>query len=160
MNQFCPRLRSPFKSSFDYINLAQMPPVTRILHRPLIRSRITQALPYKNNLSYFNSSKSSIHQNLSRTMSTKSTSPYEHFFRYTSGRWPWDEESQQRDRFLVFNVKELQRITAESVSAQSCVSITKIAEGGYNKVFRLVMFCYNYRHSESKHWPCPQDDCF
>jgi hypothetical protein len=72
-------------------------------------------------------------------MSTNSTSPYEHFFHYTSGRWLWDEESQQRERFLVFNVQELQRTAAESVGAQSCVSITKLAEGGYNKVFRLVM---------------------
>jgi hypothetical protein len=40
---------------------------------------------------------------------------------------------------LVFNVQELQRIAAESVGAKSCVSITKLAEGGYNKVFRLVM---------------------
>ncbi|MCJ1357536.1 MAG: Phosphotransferase enzyme [Icmadophila ericetorum] len=72
-------------------------------------------------------------------MSTNSTSPYEHFFHYTSGRWLWDEESQKRERFLVFNVQELQRIAAESVGAQSCVSITKLAEGGYNKVFRLVM---------------------
>ncbi|MCJ1478981.1 Phosphotransferase enzyme [Lambiella insularis] len=72
-------------------------------------------------------------------MSTKSTSPYEQFFHYTSGRWLWDEESQRRERFLVFNVQELQRIAAESVGAQCCVSITKLAEGGYNKVFRLVM---------------------
>jgi len=76
---------------------------------------------------------------MSRTMTTNSTSKYEHFFRYTSGRWLWDEESQQRERFLVFNVQELQRIAAESVGADACVSITKLAEGGYNKVFRLVM---------------------
>ena len=51
----------------------------------------------------------------------------------------WDEQSQLRERFLIFNVPELQRIAAESVGAQSCVSIVKLAEGGYNKVFRLVM---------------------
>ncbi|CZR51218.1 probable FMP29 Found in Mitochondrial Proteome [Phialocephala subalpina] len=72
-------------------------------------------------------------------MYTTSNSPYEHFFHYTSGRWLWDEESQQRERFLAFNVQELQRIAAESVGAQSCVSITKFAEGGHNKVFRLAM---------------------
>ncbi|KAJ5551863.1 hypothetical protein N7461_006561 [Penicillium sp. DV-2018c] len=43
---------------------------------------------------------------------------HEHFFRYTSGRWLWDEEQQLRD---------------------SCISITKLGEGGYNKVFRLIM---------------------
>lgn len=72
-------------------------------------------------------------------MSTNSSSPYEHFFRYTSGRWLWDEESQLRQRMLTFNVQELQRIAAEGIGAKSCVSITKLAEGGYNKVFRLVM---------------------
>ncbi|CZS93857.1 probable FMP29 Found in Mitochondrial Proteome [Rhynchosporium graminicola] len=72
-------------------------------------------------------------------MSTISTSPYEHFFHYTSGRWLWDEESQLRERVVIFNVQELQRIAVESIGAQSCVSITKLAEGGYNKVFRLVM---------------------
>ena len=72
-------------------------------------------------------------------MSTNSPSPYEQFFRYTSGRWLWDEERQKRERFVVFNVQELQRIAAASVGAQSCVSIDKIAEGEYNKVFRLVM---------------------
>lgn len=36
-------------------------------------------------------------------------------------------------------MEELQRTAAESVGAQSCASITKLAEGGYNKVFRLVM---------------------
>lgn len=63
----------------------------------------------------------------------------EQLFYYTSGRWLWGEESQLRERFLAFNVQELQRVAAESVGAQSCVSITKLAEGGYNKVFRLVM---------------------
>ena len=76
---------------------------------------------------------------MSRTIATKTKSAYGHFFRYTSGRWLWDEESQLRERFRVFNVQELQRVAAESVGAQSCVSMTKLAEGGYNKVFRLVM---------------------
>ncbi|KAH9220296.1 kinase-like domain-containing protein [Leptodontidium sp. 2 PMI_412] len=121
-----------------------MPHLARILHRPLLRSLIAQALPFgdcvpPHILSHFVSSKSSIRHDLPRTMSTNSTSPHEHFFHYTSGRWLWDEESQRRERFVAFNVQELQRIAAESVGAQCCVSITKLAEGGYNKVFRLVM---------------------
>jgi len=40
---------------------------------------------------------------------------------------------------LVFNVQELQRIAAEIVGAQSCASISKLGEGGYNRVFGLVM---------------------
>lgn len=66
-------------------------------------------------------------------------SEYEHFFRYTSGRWLWDEEQQLRDRYKVFNVPELQGLAARAIGSAGCVSMTKLAEGGYNKVFRLVM---------------------
>ncbi|CAD6448374.1 ea77e627-0550-48d3-b66d-8400f355dfdf [Sclerotinia trifoliorum] len=111
--------------------------LARIPHRPIFGFLTKDYLPRsRKRLLCFNYS---IRHNLSRAVSTNSTSPYEHFFRYTSGRWLWGEESQQRERFLVFNVQELKRIAAESVEAQSCVSITKFAEGGYNKVFRLVM---------------------
>lgn len=68
-----------------------------------------------------------------------SASPYEYFFRYTGGRWLWDEDNRLRERFVVFNVHELHRIAAESVGAKSCISMAKLPEGGYNKVFRLVM---------------------
>jgi hypothetical protein len=64
---------------------------------------------------------------------------YEDFYRYTSGRWLWDEQSQLRDRYKRFSVSELKRIAAKSIGAQTCVSISKLAEGGFNKVFRLVM---------------------
>lgn len=64
---------------------------------------------------------------------------YEQFFHYTSGRWLWDEEKELRERYKKFNVEELKRIAAESIGAKSCVSMIKLAEGGYNKVFKLVM---------------------
>jgi hypothetical protein len=120
-----------------------MPHRSHILPRSLRGFLITHTLPCRERppiqaLRGFASSQSCV-RNLSPTMSSNPTSPYEHFFRYTSGRWLWDEVSQLRERMLVFNVQELQRIAAESVGAQSCVSITKLAEGGYNKVFRLVM---------------------
>ncbi|CZT48640.1 related to FMP29 Found in Mitochondrial Proteome [Rhynchosporium secalis] len=37
------------------------------------------------------------------------------------------------------NVEELKRIGAKSIGAKFCISITKLDEGGYNKVFKLVM---------------------
>jgi hypothetical protein len=64
---------------------------------------------------------------------------FEHFFRYTSGRWLWDEEQQLRDRYRAFNVAGLQGLAARAVGSGGCVSMTKLAEGGFNKVFRLVM---------------------
>jgi hypothetical protein len=75
----------------------------------------------------------------SRLMCTSSNSPYEDFYRYTAGRWLWDEENQLRRRYNRFNVPELKRIAAASVNEQRCVSMIKLAEGGFNKVFRLVM---------------------
>ncbi|TVY47711.1 Altered inheritance of mitochondria protein, mitochondrial [Lachnellula occidentalis] len=119
-------LIAEFQNESIYMNISNM------------KAPIKIRLPIQT-LPRFNSSKSSIRPNLSRTISTNASSPYEHFFHYTSGRWLWDEESQKRSRFRVFNVQELQRIAAESVGAQACVSISKLAEGGYNKVFRLVM---------------------
>lgn len=64
---------------------------------------------------------------------------FEDFFRYTSGRWLWDEEQQLRDRYRAFDVTELQILAAKAVDSDNCVSMTKLAEGGYNKVFRLLM---------------------
>jgi hypothetical protein len=64
---------------------------------------------------------------------------FDHFFRYTSGRWLWDEEQQLRDRYRAFNVAGLQGLAARAVGSGGCVSMTKLAEGGFNKVFRLVM---------------------
>ncbi|KAH0841197.1 hypothetical protein FOPE_06512 [Fonsecaea pedrosoi] len=63
----------------------------------------------------------------------------ESFYRYSGGRWLWDEEKQLQTRYKRFNVPELQRLAAKSVEAQACVSMIKLAEGGFNKVFRLVM---------------------
>jgi hypothetical protein len=81
-----------------------------------------------------------VQSKLSRKMSSNcKLQQYEDFFRYTSGRWLWDEEKELRERYRKFNVDELKRIAAESIGAKSCVSMIKLNEGGYNKVFRLVM---------------------
>jgi hypothetical protein len=64
---------------------------------------------------------------------------YEEFYRFTSGRWLWDEETRLQERYKRFNVPGLERLAAKASGAQSCVSITKLAEGGFNKVFRLLM---------------------
>ncbi|KAI9836106.1 MAG: hypothetical protein M1819_001722 [Sarea resinae] len=69
----------------------------------------------------------------------KFNSQYDEFYRYTSGRWIWDEEQQLHDRFRRFNVPELQRVAARSIGARMCTGITKLAEGSFNKVFRLTM---------------------
>jgi hypothetical protein len=74
-----------------------------------------------------------------RSFSVSSDDDYGHFYRYDSGRWLWDEETRLQERYKRFNVSELKRIAAKSVGAHTCVSISKPAEGGSNKIFRLVM---------------------
>lgn len=60
-------------------------------------------------------------------------------FQYTSGRWLWNEEQQLKKRYTPFNVLELKRIAAHSIGAGTCTAIIKLAEGNYNKCFRLEM---------------------
>ncbi|EGE04025.1 phosphotransferase enzyme family protein [Trichophyton equinum CBS 127.97] len=73
----------------------------------------------------------------------KSRVPEEHsttdLFSYTTGRWLWREKEQLFERYRKFSVGELQAITARTLGSQACVSISKIGEGNFNKVFRLVM---------------------
>lgn len=64
---------------------------------------------------------------------------FEHLFCYTSGRWLWDEEQQLQDRYKAFDVSQLQALAAQAVGSDGCVSISKLAEGGFNKVLRLLM---------------------
>lgn len=75
----------------------------------------------------------------SSSMHTDSDEQHSDLFRYTSGRWLWDEEQQLLDRHIVFDVGELQRVAARSVEANACLDIKKCGEGGYNRVFRLTM---------------------
>ena len=74
-----------------------------------------------------------------RRMSPSRDLKHEEFFRYTGGRWLWDEQEQLRQRYKQFNVHELKSTAAKSVGARVCVSMIKLAEGGFNKVFRLIM---------------------
>ena len=61
------------------------------------------------------------------------------FFRYTSGRWIWNEKQQLRERYREFDILELQKIAIESTSSGSCLSMEKLGEGSYNKSFKLTM---------------------
>lgn len=63
----------------------------------------------------------------------------ESFYRYTSGRWLWDEPAQLSRRYVQFNVAELAKIAAGSIGASSCVEIKKVPEGNFNKTFLLTM---------------------
>lgn len=59
-------------------------------------------------------------------------------FHYTSGRWLWNAEQQLQDWSKFSHISQLQ-IIAEAIGSARCESITKLAEGGFNKVFRSYM---------------------
>ncbi|GAB1743234.1 hypothetical protein NU219Hw_g9086t1 [Hortaea werneckii] len=61
------------------------------------------------------------------------------FYRYTSGRWLWAEETRLQERYKKFNVSGLKSLAAKACGAKSCVGMAKLAEGGFNKVFRLCL---------------------
>ena len=61
------------------------------------------------------------------------------YFHYNSGRWLWGEEEQLRERYRAFNVNELQKVAVGIAGSEKCVSMSKIGEGNFNKVFRLQM---------------------
>lgn len=116
------KMRSWFHSSIQLFNYCRVPitfPPTRVLFQPS-----SYAIRTMNTFCATNTASHPEHENL---------------FHYNSGRWLWDEEQQLCDRYKAFNVTELRNLAAKAIGADRCVSITKLAEGGFNKVFRLLM---------------------
>ncbi|KZT25833.1 phosphotransferase family protein [Neolentinus lepideus HHB14362 ss-1] len=64
---------------------------------------------------------------------------YDHFYRYTSGRWIHDEPKQLALRYCRFNVDGLKRIVASAGNAKNVTRMVKLAEGAYNKVFLISL---------------------
>ncbi|KAH0842096.1 phosphotransferase family protein [Fonsecaea pedrosoi] len=62
-------------------------------------------------------------------------------FEYTSGRWLYNESLRLSERRLVFNVRELNKIAAKCLRqpASEVKEISKLAEGGFNRVFQITM---------------------
>lgn len=73
------------------------------------------------------------------TTTTTTRQTDENLFRYTSGRWLWNEAQELRDRYTPLDVAELQKVAARTVGATECISITKLGEGSFNKAFKLTM---------------------
>ncbi|KAG6836456.1 hypothetical protein H0H93_007837, partial [Arthromyces matolae] len=74
----------------------------------------------------------------------KSNKPRSFQISETEGRWLYNEAQQQEIRRVNFNVSELVRIGCEAAGTNVCLSMDKIAEGSFNKVFRL-----NFDNSKS-----------
>lgn len=78
---------------------------------------------------------------LSRCKQQTSLGPndnHDQYFRYTSGRWLYDEEAQLSARYVWFDVGALQRVAERAVGSR-CVEMKKLPEGLNNKIFSLQM---------------------
>ena len=63
----------------------------------------------------------------------------ESIYRYTSGRWVWNEKEQLSCRYIKFNITELARIAAQVTRSKSCIQVQKLPEGNFSKVFLITM---------------------
>lgn len=72
-----------------------------------------------------------------RSLSTDAS--HEHFFQYTSGRWIHDEERQLALRYQRFDVDALKSVALQCTGADAVVDMRKVAEAGFNKIFRLQL---------------------
>ncbi|CRL22961.1 Protein kinase-like domain [Penicillium camemberti] len=73
----------------------------------------------------------------SHHFSTSSQAFREEFFQNTSRRWIFNEADRLGERYVKFRPAELQRIAGEAVQQDYCPDMSKLAEGGFNKVFLL-----------------------
>lgn len=51
----------------------------------------------------------------------------------------WDENKRLQERYKRFKINELKKVAVESIGADTCISMTRFDEGGFNKVFHLAM---------------------
>ncbi|OAL75327.1 phosphotransferase [Trichophyton violaceum] len=60
----------------------------------------------------------------------------ESFYRYTGGRWLYNEDKQMVDRSVRFNMTELVRAAAisQGCDISACIKVEKLSEGDYNKI--------------------------
>lgn len=61
------------------------------------------------------------------------------FFRYTAGRFLFEERYQMACRYVRFDMNELVRIAASSIASRLCVAVRKLPEGQYSKAFLFTM---------------------
>ncbi|KAJ5369907.1 kinase-like protein [Penicillium cataractarum] len=77
-------------------------------------------------------------KSLPRRISSLSSSP--DLFEYTSGRFLFNEDLRRAERRIQFDVDTLARAACHSVGRHlnSVTSITKLAEGGFNRVLQIT----------------------
>ncbi|KAF9479942.1 protein kinase subdomain-containing protein PKL/CAK/Fmp29 [Pholiota conissans] len=58
-------------------------------------------------------------------------------FNNSTGRWLYNEEKELASRYQYFDVEQLKHAACDALGSQKCLKLNKIAEGSYNKVFRM-----------------------
>ncbi|KMQ48464.1 hypothetical protein HL42_0925 [Trichophyton rubrum] len=78
---------------------------------------------------------------MKRASSTMKYDKSDHYYRYTAGRWLFNEPQQLEARYVRFNIDALAEIAASCLGHDpaSCVKIEKMPEGNFNKSFLLTM---------------------
>ncbi|PVH99210.1 hypothetical protein DM02DRAFT_529606 [Periconia macrospinosa] len=61
------------------------------------------------------------------------------FYKYTSGRWLWNEKYQLDRRYVEFDLSALLQVSAQAMGARDCVKVEKLPEGNFSKVFLMTM---------------------
>ncbi|OOF98798.1 hypothetical protein ASPCADRAFT_140162 [Aspergillus carbonarius ITEM 5010] len=66
--------------------------------------------------------------------------PSNDLFRYTSGRWLYNEQSRFSERYLKFDVSALKSVVAlaSGCDPSDIVTFSKLAEGGFNRSFQIT----------------------
>ncbi|KAL8679492.1 MAG: hypothetical protein Q9186_004215 [Xanthomendoza sp. 1 TL-2023] len=62
----------------------------------------------------------------------------ESLFKYTSGRWLFNEAKQLAKRSSKFDMNTLARLAAESVGSHICSDVVKLAESDLNKIYLMT----------------------
>ncbi|KAL5333381.1 kinase-like domain-containing protein [Aspergillus crustosus] len=68
------------------------------------------------------------------------TSSQQDLFKYTSGRWIYNEDIRFGERYLEFDIEALRNAVASSISRPPAdiVSFLKLSEGGFNRLFQVT----------------------
>ena len=60
-------------------------------------------------------------------------------FSYTTGRYLYNEHIRLAERYVEFNIGALEAVAVRSVDRKKVVHTSKLAEGGFNRIFLLTM---------------------
>lgn len=63
----------------------------------------------------------------------------EQLYKYTGGRWLWNEKEQFARRYVEFDLSGLAHVSTQALGACDCVSVTKLPEGNFSKTFLVTM---------------------